>query len=53
MIGFGEAMIDVVASTGGFKSMSAEDLGALPGQLDVGGGRSGIAGRGEVRAVIG
>jgi hypothetical protein len=52
VIGFGEAVIDVVASTGGFKGMGPEDLTSLPAQLDVRGGRSGIAGRSEVSAVI-
>lgn len=37
MIGFSQAMIDVMAGTGEFKSMSPEDLALLPGQFDVGG----------------
>lgn len=53
MIRFGEAVIDVVASAGVFKGMSAEDFPVLEGETDVGGGRSGIARGGEVSAVVG
>lgn len=31
MIGFGQAMIDIMASAGRFKGMSPEDLSLLPG----------------------
>ena len=53
VIGFGQAVIDVVAGTGDFKGMSAEDFAALPSQPDVRGGGSGIAGRSEVSAIVG
>lgn len=53
MVRFGEAVIDMMVSAGVFEGMSAEDLAALKGKADVVGGRSGIAWRGEVSAVVG
>jgi hypothetical protein len=54
MVGLGQAVINVVAGTGGFEGMSTEDLALLPGPLDV--GRSGAdvtRGGGEGGAVVG
>ena len=51
--GFGQAVISVVTGAGDFRGVGAKVFPALPGQLDVGGGRPDVAGRGEVGAVVG
>jgi hypothetical protein len=53
VVGLGEAVIDIVASTREFESVSPEDLASGQGQLDVLRCRSGIARGGEVGAVVG
>ena len=53
VVGLGEAVIDIVASTREFESVSPEDLASGQGQLDVLRSRSGIARRSEVGAVVG
>ena len=48
MVGFGQTVINVVTGAGDFKGVGAKMLAPLPGQLDVGGGGTDVAGRGEV-----
>lgn len=53
VVGFGQAVIDIVASTGDFEGMSAEEFSAFQGGLDVRRGRSAAARRSKVCAVVG
>jgi hypothetical protein len=53
MARFGQAVIDVVLGTGVLKGMSAEDLASFHGFFDQRGGRTGVARRGEVGAIVG
>jgi len=53
VVGFAQAVIDMLAGTGDFEGVSAKEFSALQGGLDVRRGRSGIAGGSKVRAVVG
>jgi len=53
MLWFGEAMIDVALGAGVFEGMRPDRLTGVDRGLDVGGGRAGVAGRGEVGSVVG
>jgi hypothetical protein len=48
MLWFGEAMIDIALGAGVFEGMRPERLSGVDRRLDVGCGRAGVAGRGEV-----
>jgi hypothetical protein len=53
MLWFGQAMIDVALGAGVLEGVCPDRLSGIDGRLDVGGGRAGVAWRGEVGAVIG
>ena len=50
---FGQAMIDAALGAGILKGVCPDRLSGVDGRLDIGGGRAGVPGRGEVSAVIG
>lgn len=53
VIGLGQAMIDVEPGEGDFEGVPPQELAARDGFLGQAGGGGGVAGRGEVRAVVG
>jgi len=53
MLWFGEAMIDIALGAGVFEGMRPDRLTGVDRGLNVGGGRAGVAGRGEVGSVVG
>jgi hypothetical protein len=52
-LGFVSRLIDVVLGAGVFEGVRPNELSSLQGRLDVRRGRTRIAGRGEVGAVVG
>ena len=53
MLWFGQAMIDVARGAGVLEGVCPDRLSGVDRRLDIGHGRAGVAGRGEVGAVIG
>lgn len=53
MLGFGEAMVDIVAAESCLESMGAEALSSFPAPFDVWSRRADVASSGEVSAVVG
>src|ERR1700730_13558814 len=52
MPGLGQAMINVILGTGVLERMRPEWLAVLDRELDIGGGRTGVSGRGEMGTVV-
>jgi len=52
MVGFGQAVVEVVAGAGVFEGVRPEELARGHGQPDLGHGRTAVARRGEVGAVV-